>query len=118
MAEAIGPGTMLVCVKFSRPFEGDNGPTCGDLTVGAIYRCRKVHTVQDIDVYPCPWDGCGAEAFLLEDRFCDCFNMWLPYCPNLFRPLNDGDTSLVEKECERDHSYAHDLVKDMELIDV
>lgn len=93
--EAIGPGTPLICVKFSWPF---GHPPCDetrlDLDPGAMYFCEAVVEGDDME---CPWDGCGRTGYAIQGKRCSCWSYI--YCPNLFRPLNDGDTSLVnEKE--------------------
>jgi hypothetical protein len=94
MAE-IGPGTILVATKW---YEPPNRPwwwnTLHPLTVGALYTCNEVHT--DAGLSPCPWDGCGQVGYKLRE-------ITRKYCPNLFHPLNDGDTSLVK-------DTVHDLV--------
>ena len=96
--EAIGPGTLLRCVAW-KPLSGSQ-IDCGDLTVGSIYRCN--HVSEDPYGDRCPWDDCGTVGVALVDRFCNCLGSYLLYCPNFFRPLNDGDTSLVETEREDD----------------
>ena len=88
----IGPGTALICIKWDMPEDADDV-----LTVGALYFCEEVI---DTDPYICPWDGCGTIGIGLKGKACSCCNKHYPYCVSLFRPLNDGDTSLVETEKE------------------
>lgn len=95
---AIGPGTLLRCIKapsFTQP-----GYDFLMTTVGSFYLCERV-----VDsIFLCPEDGCGHEGLVLKDksRFkcidgCGTMHTAL-YCPNLFRPVDDGDTSLVRDE--------------------
>lgn len=86
---------MVQCVKWYWPLDGKPGLECAALTEGALYFCEKLG---DDVIMSCPWDQCGHTYVLLRDRFCQCFNSEIAYCPNLFRPLNDGDTSLVDDE--------------------
>jgi hypothetical protein len=101
---AIGPGTPLVCVKSeqSNPIWQ---PPANRLTVGAIYFCEKVFGADNN--YGCGLNGCTSQhGYTLRG-----INSWrihphtgvqcqLLYCSCCFKPLNDGDTSLVEHEEE------------------
>ncbi len=95
---AIGPGTPLICVTPNNPLS-----RCVPIYVGSIYFCEAVHsfpTRSALQGYMecCPHDGCDTVITLkghihpLGGR--------CGYCPNKFRPLNDGDTSLVDAEKE------------------
>lgn len=92
---------MLICKKFWWPV--DPIPVCfgehSKLTEGALYTCEGLHEggeLPDSDTM-CPWDGCGHDWYCLVEKTCT-HGSFIPYCPNLFRPLNDGDTSLVADE--------------------
>lgn len=97
MAEAIGPGTPLICISETQPsalfwFKPPK------LTNGALYFCEELYT-EDAHRSEtcCPWDSCGKIGIRLKDIRTKAGGR-PPYCPNLFRPLNDGDTSLVKNE--------------------
>jgi hypothetical protein len=109
MAAEIGPGSILVCVDWFRP-EGtyDKDPEKSNLTVGAIYRCSEILDAGGLSRMQCPWDECGTRGVQLEGRSIFC------YCPNLFKPLNDGDTSLVENEKEIEDE--REAIKSRELV--
>lgn len=97
MAEAIGPGTALICIaKSSNPYTWSN-----KLTLQALYFCREVtqHKYNEL----CTTDACGTVGLRLKNRK----GM---YCPNLFRPLNDGDTSLVQDEIEAPDGITEELI--------
>jgi hypothetical protein len=84
MATDIGPGTLLICINDAKEYG------CIELTKGAIYIVEK----NKPRTGPC--DSCRKmDAVILKGK---------PhyYCLCLFRPLNDGDTSLVENEKEFD----------------
>lgn len=110
MAADVGPGTPLVCIKWVRPEGATLGDACSKLTVDAIYICKEVGHES---VGTCPWDDCGKTWYSLEGKYCGCHNMDLPYCPNLFRPLNDGDTSLVDAEVTYDMQNGIDLHREL-----
>jgi hypothetical protein len=101
MAAEIGKGSLVVCVNNHAPTQWYNRYyKTSPLTVGAIYQVVKVHE-QYSDRAQCPWDKCGTVGYWLRDKK-SFTGRWVKYCPNLFRPLNDGDTSLVENEKEID----------------
>ena len=87
MTADIGPGTVLVCVNDGAPVIASRYR----LTKGAIYVCEAVERC----LLPCPWDQCGYIGVRVKGK--GDAKKYL-YCPNFFRPLNDGDTSLVEHE--------------------
>lgn len=93
----IGPGTPLICINANPPV-GAVGSLCETLTLGALYTCLEVQS--DPESLPCPWDQCGTTGIQLREKYCSCYATNWAFCPNLFRPLNDGDTSLVEDELE------------------
>lgn len=103
---ALAPNMIVVCVKWRWPNGMDEIPASfahGALTEQAFYFCERLEETQDIGFsQTCPWDGCGTVWLGLRDKLCGCCGTHIPYCPNLFRPLNDGDTSLVKNEKEND----------------
>lgn len=105
MTEAIGPGTVLICIDDRPAPTGYNFPE-DKLTKHAIYVCEKI--VRSSSGTICPWDGCSEKGIILEGkqgtlRFG--FKVRPLYCPSLFRPLNDGDTSLVKDEINELERY-------------
>lgn len=104
----IGPGTLLRCVKS---WTDGNLPEVR-VTEGSLYLCEAVeqHPYQ-----ACPVDGCGFVGYLLQGKKYDCGYCSLThepmFCPHLFAPMDDGDTSLVESELE-------DKIKGLEISEV
>lgn len=81
MAEAIGPGTPLICIN---DWQGNGFDT--KLSTGALYFCETINSYKS-----CPL--CKSDiGITLRGK-----TVWA-YSVCLFRPLNDGDTSLVENE--------------------
>lgn len=98
MAEAIGPGTPLICVKWYEYPDMRIDDRTHILTEGALYICEFVADTPYDDM--CPWDNCGITGIGVVGKGLRGNHNWA-YCPNLFRPLNDGDTSLVDAEKEK-----------------
>lgn len=92
---AVGPGAPLICVDATR------GEVIGfglspPLTLNALYFVQEVLR----EYTPiCPRDNCGHTFFLLHGR------PHTGYCPNRFRPLNDGSTDLVDV-----HQEIYDMI--------
>jgi hypothetical protein len=88
MAAEIGPGTPLICIDDSPAFAtGRKIP----ITKDAMYFCERIKR------YPyngCARDKCNARIWIKGLR--------KSMCPARFKPLNDGDTSLVEAEKEKE----------------
>lgn len=101
---AIGPGTPLICVHA--------WPEYG-LTEGALYTCDGVEPLPynaPVECTAC--HGTGKALYYIRNRGPQ------PYCEKLFRPLNDGDTSLVETEIKNMHTEdVLDLIAELETID-
>lgn len=97
-AQPIGPGSIVVCTS-AKQMLSDFPPPGYRLTVGALYCVEAIRPWGD----RCPVDDCH-EGFVLKGRAMRGISMRgigpviLGYCPSQFRPLNDGDTSLVENE--------------------
>lgn len=109
MAEAIGPGTPLICVNFYWPL-GLDTPSCFNnvsLTVKALYFCEWVGA-DEPDGSWCPWDDCQGHMIYIKGKTCDHGN-FIPYCPNLFRPFNEGNEALTRK------GFFEDVKKILEL---
>jgi hypothetical protein len=90
VTEAIGPGSLVVCIKNLCKVTGPN-----DLTLGAVYRIDTIFSSASIGLN---WSCVSCRGKTLckiieKHRFIYC-----PVCT--FKPLNDGDTSLVEHEKE------------------
>jgi hypothetical protein len=83
----LGPGTPMICVDavFERVVGYLMDPP---LTEGALYFVAKV-LVEGANPL-CPRDGCGHTFLEINAR------PNTGYCPNRFRPLNDGSTDLVD----------------------
>lgn len=81
MAEAIGPGSTVVCVKWTEP-DWPYRAGYDKATPGSYYKVKAVHTGVP-DEESCPWDACGFTGLKLED-------MCGKYCPNLFKPIGEG----------------------------
>lgn len=115
MSKPIGPGSLLVCTKVPQDEFLPRGVT---LTVGAIYTCQEVLRSR----VACPSDGCGHDGIALRERprglywigdggFFERLHRITPmFCPNVFRPLDDGDTSLVADEVVEDAISPGELV--------
>lgn len=87
----IGPGSMLKCIRAT---ECD----CGShrVTEGALYTCETLEVVEAHARY-CGHIGCTGVMVLLKGKP-------HPFCECCFRPLDDGDTSLVvDEEAEEQH---------------
>lgn len=92
MSADIGPGTPLICIAGC-VWES------GKLTEGALYFCKEIVAWNDESRMPpgvtrsynCGFcTKTGHDFIVVKDQ---------PngeFCPARFRPLNDGDTSLVE----------------------
>lgn len=89
MAKDIGPGMCVVCITEMTHNYGDCHPDFRQVTPNAIYFVEEVF---DHPIAYCPHDNCGSIGLILKDR-----SPWI-YCPNIFKPLDDGDTSLVKAE--------------------
>lgn len=103
MAAEIGPGSLVVCVE--KLPEDDFVRTCPgvQLTPGSIYKVECIQKGWGHQNCPCGKDaGIGYRLVERPGPFETEFGTaeWLAYAPCLFRPLNDGDTSLVEGEKE------------------
>ena len=103
-AQPIGPGTMLICVKWVDPFP-DVEPSYR-LTVNALYTCQEITSGV---VGNCPWCNKPHEGIVLSQKhgvptlkLMAAFHNWKYdqplYCPTLFKPLNDGSTDLLTEE--------------------
>jgi hypothetical protein len=93
----IGPGTPLICIRRPKRF-----PVPEDsLTVGALYTCRLI--IERPGQGRCINCDSRFSLKLREKDFA------VNYCECLFRPLNDGDTSLVDAE-ER-HRKAQEVLQ-------
>lgn len=103
MSEAIGPGSALVCVSDAMPgycqqmYDG-----LEPLVVGGLYFCEEIGKAR---FTLCPWDGCGKTWISLRGKKLLSIDRHLWYCPNLFKPLNDGDISLVKDEINEVERY-------------
>lgn len=101
MSAEIGPGTVLICLVSRHPTDM---PKAFHIFKGAIYICAEVIPGDECEE-PCNYDGCTGPGITLKDKpveFEEDGELWQYfYCPNLFRPLNDGDTSLVENELDQ-----------------
>jgi hypothetical protein len=85
----IGPGTPLICVDAGEGSEVATPYPGGNLTVGGLYFVADTFTSAPGDV--CERDHCGCTFLVLRGKP-DIYG----YCPNRFRPLNDGSTDLVD----------------------
>lgn len=95
---AIGPGTPLICIDDSK--QDTTLPRQLILHKDALYFCAVVDFEMD---GACTFCGCSGPGIQLRGK-----EGWFPdgsenefqyfYCPSRFRPLNDGDTSLVDAE--------------------
>lgn len=98
-AQPIGPGSIVVCVSTGQNELSGRFLPAHHLTKGALYCVEVIRPWAN----GCPLDGCN-EGFVLKgrsERYVTPFgNMPFGYCPSQFRPLNDGDTSLVTEEIE------------------
>jgi hypothetical protein len=94
LTSAVGPGTLLVCIKEIDPRDEAILPEA-KITVGAIYTLKDL---VESRTHP------GVFGYRLKerdgsykDRFGNTYE-YIGYYASRFRPLNDGDTSLVENE--------------------
>lgn len=103
----IEPGVALVCIKDDTTLGDDVEKT---LTQGSIYMCEEVHEADIVQLLTYGCCGfCGENpprVHLVERDWC--------YCICLFRPLNDGDTSLVKDEEEPKESFFEVVKKILE----
>lgn len=84
----IVPGRNVACTKsVDCQFCGQ-----GHATEGSIYMCEGVHDGGPHRIW-CETDGCDGFVVLLKGKTC-C------YCACCFKPLDDGDQSLVQGEDE------------------
>lgn len=99
MADAIGPGSALICVSNAQNELSFSGTPEYNITIGALYTVDRLGHSMTGRV--CPVDGCSEVGLILKDK-----PLWygrgMMYCSNQFKPLNDGDTSLVDAEEEAD----------------
>lgn len=103
MAAEIGKGSILICIKNEPPSYGyQKEYALAPLTVKAMYTVRMIFTHNHGH---CPWDNCGHTGLFIEEKGFEGSKpgkvAYICYCPNLFRPLNDGDTSLVKDEKDK-----------------
>lgn len=98
----LGPGMQLVCTQGGGCFCG-----CSSVTEQAIYTCEEI----DLDVLGhtlfCTIEGCVMVTIFIVGKEHG-------FCANRFKPLNDGDTSLVEEE----ETYDDMLAKEKETENV
>lgn len=97
MPADVGPGTLLVCIS------NGNGSKIGDyydLTVGAIYTVAEIIPFDPKSKLVCCECGERCRPFTLRQKLKPHDALLVVYCITLFRPLNDGDTSLVSAEEE------------------
>lgn len=100
MSDAVGKGTLLICVWANHPEHGDSG-----LTEGAIYTCDEV-----CDCLRARIIGSCAVCRYKGFRLTIVERQGICYCSCMFRPLNNGDTSKVAGEKEK--SYDDILTND------
>lgn len=81
----IGPGTCLICIKGTAEPER--------LTKGALYVCEYIEG-NEIGNWEWEWDGCNCTSCIAV------IGKEMEYCLCHFKPLNDGETSLVENEID------------------
>lgn len=91
----VGPGTPLKCVKAGTCFCG-----CTSVTKDALYFCEEVAPPHIIDHL----------MHLMHCEGCSCITIFVKakdhgLCADLFIPLNDGETSLVEEEEEDEEDF-------------
>lgn len=100
----IGPGTPLICISTGHT--GDEEPWA-NLTLGAMYHCDEVIPPEDVETYcpDCSTPDC-VPITLKEKRRRTIRGQFVVYCTTLFRPLNDGDTSLVEDNANIEHIFS------------
>lgn len=84
----LGPGTPVICVD-AKPV-GSASQDGRPLTEGAIYFVERIIDIP-FAARTCARDGCGGSYVVLSRP-----EGLLAYCPNRFRPLNDGGTDLVD----------------------
>ena len=90
MTAEIGPGTLLICIKPHTL----RGSIADPIYEGSMYTCEKLTSVYRGQTSThCGF--CGSEHLFVVLRG---HNKGYPWCPTRFRPLNDGDTSLVKDE--------------------
>lgn len=80
----LGPGTPLICVDAT--IVDPSNTKEFRLTEGAMY---FVDQIVSAGRGSCSRDGCG-DAYVVPR------GQKIGYCPNRFRPLNDGSTDLVD----------------------
>jgi hypothetical protein len=104
MAGDVGPGTVLICIRGG--WHGESWHKgkykIAKVTEGAIYICDGINNNPDIPGFPSYRSG---TSIYLKGK-----HEVVPFGPykgrrcswklDRFRPLNDGDTSLVENEKE------------------
>lgn len=78
MADSIGPGSELLCVKSS-PEKSFPQPV-----IGNTYTCDEV--VNQRRGIPCPYDGCGTVGFVIRGLSEMPHGYRVLYCPNFFVP--------------------------------
>lgn len=89
----IGPGTPLIC-KSAAALKGHEVA----LTEGALYACSEVRPAEQTLPSTKEFLYCSFCNAIKEHDFLRVRGQVVWYCPQRFRPLNDGDTSLVENE--------------------
>jgi hypothetical protein len=96
----IGPGTPLICISLGVSHARlDKG---FDLTLGALYSCEEIIPADWIETL-CPDCNKACDGLRLRGKLEECsLGYKVVYCSTLFHPLNDGDTSLVEEEKEKE----------------
>lgn len=97
----IAPGAPLICIR-----EHPQVPDGLRKTVNALYFCETLGVSDDGQI--CPYDGCGPIGIGLKG-FRTYFGMSIFHCPNDFKPLNDGDTSLVDDEVDAPTDVLEDV---------
>jgi hypothetical protein len=88
----LGPGTPLICI---------NADGADDLTQDALYTCEEIHGGEmDQQCEVCDGPVCVGRVHLVGKYFHHFLYGWGPlcYCVMRFKPLNDGDTSLMDDE--------------------
>lgn len=89
----IVPGRNVVCTKSIQC----QWCGVGRASEGSIYMCEGLNMGGPAHEAFCSTIGCDGAVILLKDKSC-C------YCACCFKPLDDGDTSLVQDEEEDDLS--------------
>lgn len=104
----IGPGTILRCVSDKGNDEEPHLPRAFNLTVGALYTCDEIKDGSNYGTCHVCYLTCDpitlkekSGGFWFGPWFFEC----VAYCVTLFRPLNDGDTSLAEQEIDINQRY-------------